>query len=677
MPKNPPTGHQTLPRSSKLPGNTSRKYKPEEIDLDLLAKKATEVLSAKPFQFQLEAAAAILHGEDLIIDVGTGAGKTLCFTLPLLLNTEDISMIVSPLSALMIDQGGFTFILSIYAASSKIPTVAVCSETLTRLGSDKVYEDIVLGKFRQVIVSPEIATSSAFRKAALSKPQFTSKLRCVGIDEAHCVSLWGGSFRPDYADLGLLRARFPSNVPFVVASATLPEHVLDDVCLKLGLSKDPARISLTNARPNIALSVRAMQFPEESRADLRFLIPPQASKPEHIPITLGYCNTRLAWRGCMRCECIAFYHAKIGQAQKRNLEERLRKGKIRILFCTDAVGMGCDMRNIERVVLWGLPPSFCALVQRAGRAMQNPKNRGTEEATDLALQGIEVTTGLEEVSVTGGGIRVSKDSDEEDGEPEEVKHKRRKKLSKDANSREARFLSRFAVTKKCRRKIWDEFFQNALKLQLVFPENTLYQPLRGERCCDNCEPRLFEVEKIKFDKLLALKRGRKKEMPSQLVDAIRNGLMDWREDYLLDQIYPDTVTISPSTVLGDDVIEQLTKERVETGIQLRRQTLWFLGFQNSTTDLTVHGSALLEKLQNIYDEYDAQVQAEEERIANLPPPATLTPAAFYGPPSTIRRTRSSVGAGTPLDGSGEGGSSASGYGTRARRGKRGSKVMRG
>ncbi|KAJ7807485.1 hypothetical protein B0H14DRAFT_3152456, partial [Mycena olivaceomarginata] len=98
---------------------TARKYKPEEIDLDLLAKKAVEILSAKPFQFQLEAAAAILRGEDLIIDVGTGAGKTLCFTLPLLLNTEDISMI---------------------AASSKIPTVAVCSETLTRLGSDKVYE---------------------------------------------------------------------------------------------------------------------------------------------------------------------------------------------------------------------------------------------------------------------------------------------------------------------------------------------------------------------------------------------------------------------------------------------------------------------------------------------------------------------------------------------------------
>ncbi|KAJ7309319.1 hypothetical protein DFH08DRAFT_626502, partial [Mycena albidolilacea] len=77
--------------------------------------------------------------------------------------------------------------------------------------------------------SPEIATSAAFRKSALSKPQFTSKLRCVGIDEAHCVSLWGGSFRPDYTNLGVLRGRIPSNVPFVAASATLPEYILDDV----------------------------------------------------------------------------------------------------------------------------------------------------------------------------------------------------------------------------------------------------------------------------------------------------------------------------------------------------------------------------------------------------------------------------------------------------------------
>ncbi|KAJ7869594.1 P-loop containing nucleoside triphosphate hydrolase protein [Mycena olivaceomarginata] len=523
-----------------------RKYKAPDININLLVARAHEILCARPFRFQVDVAAAVLRGEDVIIDVGTGGGKTLCFTLPLLLEATDIAMIVSPLSALMIDQ----------AQSSKVSTVAVCSETLARLGADQVYADIVSGKFQQVIVSPEIATSLAFRKSTLSKSAFTSRLRCVCIDEAHCISLWGGSFRPDYANLGLLRGRIPSNVPFVVASATLPTHILDDVRTKLGLSENATHIKLTNARPNVALSCRTMKHPEESKADLRFIIGPGASKPADIPVTLVYCNQRLvcedacdSLRRWARDEgipddCISFYHAKVGQAQKRNLEEQLRKGEIRVLFCTDAVGMGCDMRNIERVILWGLPPSFCALVQRAGRAARDfstlgeailvvppsvikkgvsedeietavseaaqdgeSENRGLDVVADLLDQGIEITSGHEEVLVGEGGVRAGTGSDDEDGEAVEIKHKRRKKMSKECNSHEADFLSRYTCTTACRRKVWDLFFQNNSKEQLKFPDNTTYQPLHGIRCCDNCEPRLFEVEEIKLDKIPGLKRG--------------------------------------------------------------------------------------------------------------------------------------------------------------------------
>jgi ATP-dependent helicase YprA (DUF1998 family) len=84
-----------------------RKYKAEEINIDLLFRRAHEILCGKPFKYQLEIAAAVLQGEDVIIDVGTGCGKTLCFTLPLLLSVEDISMIISLLSALMTDQANF------------------------------------------------------------------------------------------------------------------------------------------------------------------------------------------------------------------------------------------------------------------------------------------------------------------------------------------------------------------------------------------------------------------------------------------------------------------------------------------------------------------------------------------------------------------------------------------
>ena len=81
-----------------------RKYKAEEINLIHLADLAEEKLGRRPFDWQLEAASALLQGEDLVLDVGTGNGKTLVFSLPLLLDSRDINIIVSPLSALMIDQ---------------------------------------------------------------------------------------------------------------------------------------------------------------------------------------------------------------------------------------------------------------------------------------------------------------------------------------------------------------------------------------------------------------------------------------------------------------------------------------------------------------------------------------------------------------------------------------------
>ena len=117
-------------------------------------------------------------------------------------------------------------------------------------------------------MSPEIAKSKAFHKAVLSKDEFSSALRAVCIDEAHCISFWGGSFWSNYADLGVLRGRIAKNVPFIIALATLPEHILDDIKRKLRLSKSAKLVQMTNARPNVALSCRTMCHSDESKADL-------------------------------------------------------------------------------------------------------------------------------------------------------------------------------------------------------------------------------------------------------------------------------------------------------------------------------------------------------------------------------------------------------------------------
>jgi superfamily II DNA helicase RecQ len=108
---------------------------------------------------------------------------------------------------------------------------------------------------------------------------------------------------------------------------------------------------MSNARPNIALSVRKIVHPDETKADLRFLIPEDAATLADIPVSLVYFNTRIetedtcdqlqSWAKDVGIDksAIAFYHAKIGTARKRELEQLLRDGKVRILCCTDAVGM--------------------------------------------------------------------------------------------------------------------------------------------------------------------------------------------------------------------------------------------------------------------------------------------------------------------------------------------------
>ena len=125
-----------------------RNYKPEEINLDELSRKAEQILQRKPFQWQLDAASAILQGNDVIVDVGTGSGKTLCFSLPLLQHETDMALTVSPLSALMIDQvcyrllncKSLLILHSKKADSAELSTVAVCAETMQRVGEEKLYE---------------------------------------------------------------------------------------------------------------------------------------------------------------------------------------------------------------------------------------------------------------------------------------------------------------------------------------------------------------------------------------------------------------------------------------------------------------------------------------------------------------------------------------------------------
>ncbi|KAF5332724.1 hypothetical protein D9611_005316 [Ephemerocybe angulata] len=633
------------PKESKL-----HVYKPEELSSLNLRGLSQDKFQATPFDWQIEAANGILCGHEVILDVGTGCGKTLVFQLPLLVDPSSVNLIISPLSALMIEQVLSTkktqklaVIVPFQAETSKLSTVAVCTETIEAVGRDALFKDIVGLKFQQVLVSPEISVSKEFSQEVLSKPQFTSHLRAVCIDEAHCINVWGGDFRPDYAALGTLRGRLPRNVPFLVASATLPDHVLDDIRATLELRGNLVRVAVTNDRPNVALSVRTMKYSDESKGDLRFLLHEGAESMKDIMITAVYCNERLATEdGCdalrywARAEGIedwekgiVYYHAKLSTERKRTIEESLKQGK------------GCDMRNIERVVMWGVPSTFCALAQRAGRAARNMSKDGEAilvvskataakdanaleadiegTAVDALEPDVMVGEGNQLVSLQEGGARVSKDI----SQPK--KPAKRAKTKQNYNSREAKYLVHFVQGVVCRRKVWNEFFRNETKRQLVYPTNTLFQPRPSLRCCDVCTPEKFPVEEIELTKAKGLTRGRKKQLPEQLQKDLRKRLVDWRDDAeeggLFGMFYGAAAasisSISGNSLLGDDVIDKIVNSGayIRTEEDLRRNVRWGLAFHDESNSLTKYGTALLAELEKVYKKAEG-----------------ISPNTFYGKP---------------------------------------------
>ncbi|TRM60049.1 hypothetical protein BD626DRAFT_382400, partial [Schizophyllum amplum] len=118
-------------------------------------------------------------------------------------------------------------------------------------------QDLNAHKYRAILTSPEMCLEFPAFRQYLSTPEFQRHLTTVAVDEAHCIGQWGGDFRKHYAMLHKLRALFPSTIPFLAATATLPPAARDDVCAELNINlHDSYFVNLGNDRPNITQEVR-------------------------------------------------------------------------------------------------------------------------------------------------------------------------------------------------------------------------------------------------------------------------------------------------------------------------------------------------------------------------------------------------------------------------------------
>ncbi|TRM56542.1 P-loop containing nucleoside triphosphate hydrolase protein [Schizophyllum amplum] len=328
----------------------------------------------EPREWQLDITEALLLGLDSVLIAGTGAGKTMPFMLPLKYDEQRTILVISPLKILQEDQAHrFTV--------AGIPAVAVNGDTWATVQSD-----LNAHKYRAILTSPEMCLEFPAFRQYLSTPEFQRHLTTVAVDEAHCIGQWGGDFRKHYAMLHKLRALFPSTIPFLAATATLPPAARDEVCAELNIDlHDSYFVNLGNDRPNITQEVRFVESAHDYAA-LAELLPTNARTAKDIPKTLIFVNSRVGTQEACReirklfprrlRKRIDFLHAVRKDKSKRRVMRRFRRGSTRILVATEAAGMGADIPDIMQVIQLGVPQSLSVYLQRAGRGVRDTTLHG-------------------------------------------------------------------------------------------------------------------------------------------------------------------------------------------------------------------------------------------------------------------------------------------------------------
>ena len=311
-----------------------------------ILKKYWGYTSFRPKQEEIISSALV--GEDVLAILPTGGGKSVCFQVPTMMR-EGLAVVVSPLISLIKDQ-----VQNLRARGIKAMAV---HSGMTRREIDIALDNAVYGDYKFLYLSPERLRTDLFR-TRVQKMQVCFLV----VDEAHCISQWGYDFRPDYLLISDVRELLP-DVPVIALTATATPDVAKDIEDKLGFRKDNI-ICSGFERPNLSYVVRNTENKFGTLLSLCNAVQGTG---------IVYVRERKAARDIASFLVsqgvnAGFYHAGLSKEERNDVQERWKRGDLRIIAATNAFGMGIDKPDVRFVCHFDLPEAVESYYQEAGRA---------------------------------------------------------------------------------------------------------------------------------------------------------------------------------------------------------------------------------------------------------------------------------------------------------------------
>jgi len=288
-------------------------------------------------------------GNDCMVLMPTGGGKSVCYQVPALM-TEGLTIVVSPLIALMKDQ--------VQALRGNGVGAAYLNSTLSSSEQYAIERQCYAGEIKLLYIAPEKLLTPSCMDFVRGL-----KVNLLAVDESHCVSVWGHDFRPEYTQLHVLKTAFP-DVPMIALTATADRVTRRDVLKQLGIP-DARVFEASFDRPNLSLNV----LPGRNRMKvIEQFIHDHPNQPGII-----YCLARKTTEDIalkLRAKGINahFYHAKMPAEDRSAAQDNFLRDDVQVMVATVAFGMGIDKSNVRWIIHYNMPSNVESFYQEIGRA---------------------------------------------------------------------------------------------------------------------------------------------------------------------------------------------------------------------------------------------------------------------------------------------------------------------